>query len=189
MTYLPHTYGSLDPGDTKIRASLNHFWSKSLVVQTTCRVLLCNYKSHSPRISARCPFKFHLACQPDHSNLGVSLLFRYSLTRETKLQVMASISILADHAATITMASSISQQGGSIQAQDSPCATLFQAVTDLSDNLDQDAIQALPLPSDPPTRQDWDAYRTIFTHLYRTENKPLKDIMSITADQYKFKAT
>lgn len=120
--------------------------------------------------------------QLDHPGLGISLLFRYSLTREFKPQVMASASMLTDRAANITVTPSI-------YAQDSPYTTSYHADRDPNAVLDQDAIQVLPPPSDPPTRRDWEAYRTIFTHLYRTENRSLKEVMSIMADQYKFKAT
>ncbi|KAH6671171.1 hypothetical protein B0J14DRAFT_656155 [Halenospora varia] len=97
--------------------------------------------------------------------------------------------MLTGHAANITVTPSISPQGPSIYAQDSPNITFYHADRDPNADLDQDAIQVLPQPSDPPTRRDWEAYRTIFTHLYRTENRSLKEVMSIMADQYKFKAT
>jgi hypothetical protein len=90
----------------------------------------------------------------------------------------------ADH-----VMSSIYPLRPSIHAQDSPHITFYHADRDLNADLGQDAVQVLPLPSDPPTRQDWEAYRAIFTQLYRTENRSLKEVMSVMADQYKFKAT
>jgi len=77
----------------------------------------------------------------------------------------------------------------SMSAQESPHITFSHADRDLNADLDQDAIQVLPPPSNPPTRQDWEDYRTIFTELYRTKNRSLKDVVSIMADQYNFKAT
>jgi len=77
----------------------------------------------------------------------------------------------------------------SMSAEDSPHITLLHADRDLNADLDQDGVQVLPPPSNPPTRQDWEAYRTIFTELYRTENRSLKEVISIMADQYNFKAT
>lgn len=59
----------------------------------------------------------------------------------------------------------------------------------LNADLDQDAIQVLPRPSKPPTRQDWEAYRSVFTQLYRTENRSLNEVISILADQYSFEAS
>jgi hypothetical protein len=77
----------------------------------------------------------------------------------------------------------------SIHAQDSPHITFYHADRDLNTNLDRDAVQVLPPPSNPPTRQDWEAYRAIFTQLYRIENRSLKEVISVMANQYNFKAT
>jgi len=76
-----------------------------------------------------------------------------------------------------------------MSAQDSPHITFYHADRDLNAGLDQDAVQVLPQPSNPPTRQDWEAHRTIFTELYRTKSRSLKEVISIMADQYNFKAT
>jgi hypothetical protein len=50
-------------------------------------------------------------------------------------------------------------------------------------------VQSLPLASKPPTPQDWEAYRCIFTQLYSLDNKPLKEVQRIMAEQYQFHAT
>ena len=50
-------------------------------------------------------------------------------------------------------------------------------------------VQSLPLASKPPTPQDWEAYRKIFTQLYSLDNKPLKEVQRIMAEQYQFHAT
>lgn len=47
----------------------------------------------------------------------------------------------------------------------------------------------LPIPSYPPSRDDWDRYRAIFTHLYQVEEKPLKAVKELLEVQYGFKAT
>ncbi len=73
--------------------------------------------------------------------------------------------------------------------QDSPYITFYHDDRDPEVALDEDTVQILSLPSHPPTRQDWENHRTIFTRLYRTEDRSLKEVMSIMADQYKFKAT
>ncbi|KAE8451744.1 hypothetical protein EG329_003201 [Mollisiaceae sp. DMI_Dod_QoI] len=96
---------------------------------------------------------------------------------------MAAASILTIHDANITLVPSISPQGPSIHAQGPPNFTVSHAY------LGQDTVQVLPQPAYPPTRRDWEAYRTIFTHLYLTENRSLKEVMSIMEDQYKFRAT
>jgi hypothetical protein len=50
-------------------------------------------------------------------------------------------------------------------------------------------VQSLPLANTPPTPQDWEAYRHIFTQLYSLDNKPLKEVQRIMAEQYQFHAT
>lgn len=47
----------------------------------------------------------------------------------------------------------------------------------------------LPVPSYPPSRNDWDSYRAIFTQLYQVEDKPLKVAKELLEAQYGFKAT
>jgi Clr5 domain len=47
----------------------------------------------------------------------------------------------------------------------------------------------LPVPSYPPSRNDWDSYRAIFTQLYQVEDKPLKVVKELLEAQYGFKAT
>lgn len=77
----------------------------------------------------------------------------------------------------------------SIEAQDPSHNTFCYDGRNLNAGLDQNSIQVLATPNDPPTRQDWEAYRAIFTQLYRAENRSLKDVVSFMADQYSFKAT
>jgi len=48
---------------------------------------------------------------------------------------------------------------------------------------------SLPVPSNPPSAADWNAYRPIFTEHYITEGKTLKDTMQIMAERYGFEAT
>ena len=43
--------------------------------------------------------------------------------------------------------------------------------------------------SNPPTAQDWDNHRAVFTKLYRNEGRTLKDVKSIMATRYGFIAT
>jgi hypothetical protein len=50
-------------------------------------------------------------------------------------------------------------------------------------------VRNLLLASKPPTPQDWEAYRHIFTQLYSLDNKPLKEVQRIMAEQYQFNAT
>jgi hypothetical protein len=102
---------------------------------------------------------------------------------------MPSTSILADHAAEMTMTPSVSLPKPSIHAQGSPFAVSYHADGDSNSATNQNVIQVLAPPSNPPTRQDWEVYRTIFTQLYRTENRKLKEVMSIMEAQYSFKAT
>jgi hypothetical protein len=52
---------------------------------------------------------------------------------------------------------------------------------------DQKGLQNLPVPSNPPTKSDWDAYRTVFTQLYSI--KKLRDVMEIMEEKYRFIAT
>jgi hypothetical protein len=47
----------------------------------------------------------------------------------------------------------------------------------------------LPVPSYPPSRNDWDSYRAIFTQLYQVEDKLLKVVKELLEAQYGFKAT
>jgi hypothetical protein len=44
-------------------------------------------------------------------------------------------------------------------------------------------------PSYPPSRNDWDTYRPIFTQLYQVEDKPLKVVKELLEAHYGFKAT
>ena len=52
----------------------------------------------------------------------------------------------------------------------------------------QPADRDLPIPNRPPTAEDWQAYRNIFTQLYRVENKTLKEVMGVMKEQYHFRA-
>lgn len=117
-------------------------------------------------------------------NFGFSSPFCHNLTQEYKLQITTLASMFPDY-----VIPAISPQRPSIDTQNSPDIALYDAGRDLNAGLDQYAVQVLPPPNDPPTRRDWEAYRAIFTQLYRAENKPLKEVMSIMADQYGFKAT
>ena len=47
----------------------------------------------------------------------------------------------------------------------------------------------LPIPSRPPTCQDWQAYRVVFTLLYRTEGRSLRKTKAILQERYGFQAT
>ncbi|KAH8679615.1 hypothetical protein BGZ60DRAFT_400330 [Tricladium varicosporioides] len=73
--------------------------------------------------------------------------------------------------------------------QDFPHATSYHGDRTMNVDLDQDTNQVLPSPSNPPTRQDWGVYRAIFTRLYCTENRSLREVITIMADQHNFKAT
>jgi Clr5 domain len=46
----------------------------------------------------------------------------------------------------------------------------------------------LPIPNRPPTAKDWQVYRSIFTQLYKVENKTLREAMNIMKEQYHFRA-
>lgn len=47
----------------------------------------------------------------------------------------------------------------------------------------------LPAPAYPPTQQDWDNYRDIFTRLYQVQDRPLKEVKELLEQHYGFKAT
>ena len=47
----------------------------------------------------------------------------------------------------------------------------------------------VPVPEYPPSRNDWERYRGIFTQLYQVEGKPLKAVRELLETQYGFKAT
>src|SRR5271155_5864971 len=47
----------------------------------------------------------------------------------------------------------------------------------------------LPTPAYPPTQQDWDNYRDIFTRLYQVEDRPLNEVKELLEQHYGFKAT
>jgi hypothetical protein len=49
--------------------------------------------------------------------------------------------------------------------------------------------QGLPVPSRPPTLEDWNAYRGIFTTLYREENRTLGRTKEIMRNRYGFHAS
>jgi hypothetical protein len=49
--------------------------------------------------------------------------------------------------------------------------------------------QNLPVPSRPPTLEDWNAYRAIFTTLYREENRTLGRTKEIMRNRYGFHAS
>jgi hypothetical protein len=49
--------------------------------------------------------------------------------------------------------------------------------------------QSLPVPRRPPTLEDWNAYRAIFTTLYREENKTLSRTKEIMKNIYGFHAS
>jgi len=46
----------------------------------------------------------------------------------------------------------------------------------------------LPIPNRPPKAEDWRVYRSIFTQLYKVENKTLREVMNIMKEQYDFRA-
>ena len=58
-----------------------------------------------------------------------------------------------------------------------------------SENGVQVSRRALPPPNYPPTSKDWANYRSVFTQLYRVENKTLGKVMEIMRVQYGFRAT
>lgn len=47
----------------------------------------------------------------------------------------------------------------------------------------------LPTPAYPPTQQDWDNYRDIFTRLYQVEDRSLKEVKELLQQHYGFRAT
>ena len=49
-------------------------------------------------------------------------------------------------------------------------------------------LDYLPVPSNPPTVQDWQSYRQLFTRLYRDENRPWHEVQLIMEKDYGFKA-
>jgi hypothetical protein len=49
--------------------------------------------------------------------------------------------------------------------------------------------QSLPVPSRPPTLEDWNAYRAIFTTLYLEEKKTLGRTKEIMSNRYGFHAS
>jgi len=93
------------------------------------------------------------------------------------------------HAANLIGTPSIFPQGPSAHSQDSQYVKFYRHDRDPNVVLEQNDGQVLSPPSYPPTRQDWEDYRAVFTQLYRTEDRSLKEVMSIMASQYKFKAT
>jgi len=44
-------------------------------------------------------------------------------------------------------------------------------------------------PSYPPTKGDWNAYRSILTDLYWIEDRTLPEVIQIMKERYNFKAT
>ena len=48
--------------------------------------------------------------------------------------------------------------------------------------------EILRVPANPPTPQDWESYRPLFTKLYREENRPWKEVQVILERGYGFKA-
>lgn len=46
----------------------------------------------------------------------------------------------------------------------------------------------LPVPSNPPTVQDWQSFRPLFTRLYKDENRPWKEVQAILERDHGFKA-
>jgi Clr5 domain len=57
------------------------------------------------------------------------------------------------------------------------------------DRLVEDLFLPSIPPSDPPTAQDWEDHREIFTKLYRTEGRKLKDAKDIMEKCHSFRAT
>ena len=53
----------------------------------------------------------------------------------------------------------------------------------------EEPSRPLTQPSDPPTAENWDSHRAIFTKVYRSEGRTLKDVKSIMATRYGFIAT
>jgi hypothetical protein len=67
--------------------------------------------------------------------------------------------------------------------------TAERAMVDLSIGPRDENIDSLPVPSNPPTSQDWNLYQDVFTRLYSHENLPLKEVRIIMEHRYKFYAS
>lgn len=50
-------------------------------------------------------------------------------------------------------------------------------------------LPSLPKPHDPPTADDWNAYRGAFTLLYAKQERTLKETMHVLRVEYGFNAT
>ena len=119
---------------------------------------------------------------------------------------MKSIDIMAGHSFDIVIKSPSSSRGSPPWHQDALCyrdsigsapgwpepGKIVQSALEFHEN---DSLKfhkndgALPPPSYPPTAKDWEAYRPLFTQLYSTENRTLKEVMDILRTQYNFRAT
>lgn len=64
-----------------------------------------------------------------------------------------------------------------------------QAMVDPGTGSRDEIIDGLPVPSNPPTSQDWNVYRNVFKQLYSDENLPLKEVRIIMQRRYKFYAS
>jgi hypothetical protein len=67
--------------------------------------------------------------------------------------------------------------------------TIQLAGADLSTGSQEENGDNLPAPSNPPTPQDWQLYRNVFTRLYSHEDRPLKEVRSMMEHRYKFYAS
>ncbi|MCJ1401220.1 hypothetical protein MMC11_004432 [Xylographa trunciseda] len=74
------------------------------------------------------------------------------------------------------------------QADRTERLALTDSETEKDRLVDGFVLPSIP-PSDPPTAQDWEDYREIFTKLYRAEGKKLKDVKKIMEERYSFCAT
>ena len=60
---------------------------------------------------------------------------------------------------------------------------------DLSSGSQEENSSSLPVPSNPPSPQDWELYRDVFTQLYSHEGLPLREVRIIMERRYKFYAS
>ncbi|RFU26915.1 hypothetical protein B7463_g9422, partial [Scytalidium lignicola] len=99
-----------------------------------------------------------------------------------------------DSSASSQDASTPEPSGSSDDDFPAPDESSHNATTDVQYTLETQASAStvaseLPVPNDPPTAADWNAYRQVFTQLYVAEGRTLRDTMQIMEQTYKFKAT
>jgi hypothetical protein len=77
----------------------------------------------------------------------------------------------------------------SLDTQVQNIVTAERAMVVLSTGPRDGNIDGLPMPSNPPTSQDWNLYQDVFTQLYSHEDLPLKEVRIIMEQRYKFYAS